>query len=187
MVVEGGHIALVKIRFNWRNPMTWIVPIEIFFINLWNWFKGDTIIKYNHCVAFILEDGILWVYEAKAEGVVKQRFLDWKFSNEVEGALGLAPKFEFDKSKFNDLAHDSLGIKYDFQSTLFHQLLYQLTDERVWIGQKSFTGAKRRLNCSEFVAYLYNYSTKNNIFENWYMTDPEDLADPNKFTFYKIK
>jgi hypothetical protein len=170
-------IGLVKVKFMWSKPKTWLAPLIRFF----------TKFEYNHSVVFIVRDGITWVYEAKAEGVVKSRFLDWKFDVTTEKALLLEPLFNFNLDVFEETCEKSLGTKYDFESTLFHQLIRQLTNERVWIGQKTIEHASREVNCSEFAAFLYWRASQHRMFDNWYMADPSDLFDLNKFRVTKIK
>ena len=185
MIIESCDIGLVKTKFFWTKPKTWLSVFVRFFINIWNVLSGDGVIPYNHAVVFVKSDGIMWVYEAKAEGIVKSRLLEWKFDPTVDKAIGLHPIFDFNKDIFELNCKANLGLKYDFKATLFHQSIRQLTNETVWIGAKK--KAQREMNCSEFPAYLFWLSTKKSIFGNWYMVDPEDLFDTDKFTIYKIK
>jgi len=65
-----------------------------------------------------------------------------------------------------------LGIKYDFMSLLYYQVIYQLFGK--WKG-KTEQKALNRMYCSEFVAWVYD-------LPNWWEKSPEDLLEWSEFT-----
>ena len=70
------------------------------------------------------------------------------------------------------------GTPYDFVSTLFFQLIKQVSKRKRWYGLRE--GAYRRLYCSEACALVLNKSTRYIAFRNYYEITPADL-DKSEF------
>ena len=87
----------------------------------------------------------------------------------------------FSEEKFAIHANSHLGKRYDFISTLFFQLIFQLTG--IWIGKHS-NAAERRLYCSEYVALVYNKTV--GIFPEWWKVDPKHLWQDRKLQFITV-
>jgi hypothetical protein len=134
---------------------------------------------YHHAGLVIELWGEIFVAESDSHGLTVNRIKD-----SIKGYTNivLQPKFEYDPIKINKFVVPILGKhKYDSMSLLFYQLVYLITGK--WIGRKD-EHASKRLYCSEFVAYVF-YNL-NNIFEDWYKTNPRMIFENPNFTHFKL-
>lgn len=162
-MVQSGDIILVRTK-------SLIGTLIRFFQNI---FGSDC--PYNHVAIIAKYNGIYYVYESLSTGFVRTPYTMWDTKNKE--FVILRPTFDFNKNKLDELCTNIVGTKYDFVGTLWIQLIQQVSDERINLGTKNKKKAEKRLYCSEAIAYLFNMASKNIMYVNWMLTDPQDLFE----------
>jgi len=162
-MVRTGDILLIRTK-------SLIGTLIRFFQNLF----GDTC-PYNHVAIISKDKGIYYVYESLSTGFVKTPYTMWNTRNKE--FIIVRPTFDFNAEKVENLCAELVGTKYDFIGTLFIQLVQQVTDERLNIGTNNQLKAKKRLYCSEAIAYIFNMASKRIMYVNWMLTDPQDIYE----------
>lgn len=82
------------------------------------------------------------------------------------------PMTEKDETEILRIINSKKGVKYDFWSLLYYQLIFQISKK--WIG-RTRRDAENRFYCSEFAAYV-------NKFLAWWSYSPDDLVK-SKFLY----
>lgn len=131
--------------------------------------------KWNHCGIMLVENGIVYVVEARGSGIVTatfdnwrahRRHKTWRIGAPKEGTILPADMIYRIKTKF--------GKGYDTEALfIWHPI--RLIFGR-WLGGMS---PKGKLTCSEFVGLCWaEYFPK-----NWYHLTTEDIVRSGKFNF----
>lgn len=159
MRLQTGDIVLFRTPFKWYNPISYLGAAIRFF----------TKYPYNHVGVVVSNWGKLFINEAIEKGVisipVENRF-------KGEDVLILRDPIGIDEEVFARRANSFLGnTGYDFTSLLMFQLIFQVT--KTWIGRTQ-EKAKKRMYCSEYVAYLYGIN-------NWWRVSPDRINNGGTF------
>jgi hypothetical protein len=179
----NGTIIFRHTKFKWFKVGTYIPSLIRFFQNLYN---PDNC-YYNHVGIVSTNKGIEYLYESVSNGLIKTPVTQYLNNKDYEYLI-VTPKFDYNKSEIHNICESLLGTKYDFKYTLFVQLVRQITAERLYIGTTNENKAKKRLYCSEFVAYAFYKASKENYYHNWFLTDVEDIYnDYLKHEMYDLR
>lgn len=183
--LKTGYSVLIRYKFNIKDYTTWLSPFTRFFINLWNNIKGNKICPYNHSGSIILDKGEIWLFEAIDKGFKRTLLTDKIKKHGTNSFILLVPKFQYNEKIFKVVAIDleDKKIKYNFAGFLLFESIYQLSNERLWLGKKSLN---RTVFCSEVDSYLNFMSTDKQLFINYYNVDPEDRYKSELFIKEKI-
>jgi hypothetical protein len=165
-MIKSGDILLIRTK-------SIIGTLIRFFQNLF----GEKC-PYNHIAIIAKDKGVYYVYESIASGFVRTPYTMWNTRNKE--FIIIRPKFDFNTEKVEILCNELVGTKYDFLGTLWVQLIQQITDERLNIGTNNQEKAKKRLYCSEAIAYIFNKASKHIMYVNWMLTDPQDIYEDYK-------
>lgn len=181
--VRPGYQILEYKKFTIKKPLTVISILERFFINLWNKRNNTEYCKFSHTAVIALYDGELYVYECIGKGLIRNRMYDWLKERKLTDLQIQIPDFKYDEETVNVLCRilHKRKIKYDFKSTLFHKLIEQVTNERVWVGARIYKRAIRVLNCSEFNGYVTYIMSEGKLHTNWFKDDPQDFFISKNF------
>lgn len=171
------------IAFKYYNLFSLLVR---FFMSLGSKKKAERLrdkAPYNHCGLIIEDDGYTWVYESSGGYIRRVKLKDRKLK---DVALFRPKKGLVSNSKLKTTATYYQGsAKYDYLGLIPHQLWFQLTGK--WIG-KTGEIASKRMYCGEYNAKCYKYASDSVLFQNWWLTDPEDIYNSKHFrkvTSYK--
>jgi len=135
---------------------------------------------YHHAGLVVELWGELFVAESNMHGLTVNNLLD---SIKKSKILVLKPKIEVDPIQINKFVIPILGKhKYDIMSLIVYQVIYLFTGK--WIGRKD-EHAKKRLYCSEFVAYVY--FSLYGIFPEWYKTNPRMIFENSNFDHFLLQ
>ncbi len=165
-------VFFVRNRFNLFDKGTWMAPFIRSALNHDNRRNGEPKLRYNHVVICVNEI----VFEAgvnKKTGkpeVIQRPLYEWMEGRSADSYYAFALNGYDYKKVFKDLVGE-LGKPYDFKAVLWHQLWFQITGKRLWIGHSKPNG---KWYCSNIIAWVLD---KNGIlaFENPYKIDPEIL------------
>jgi hypothetical protein len=140
--------------------------------------------KYSHASIVFDSWYKCFVAEADKEGVVPNTIEDSIKGCEI---LVLRPKFEFDVKGLDQLVTSHLGKhRYNYFLLIIMQLIYQLSNKKIWLYLGE-TGAKlHRTVCGQFVAYVYNEYSGGKYFTDWAMATPESLFESDLFEHFEI-
>lgn len=161
-----GHIIIVKHHFKWYDIESYLSLAIRTLDRCWA----------NHCAILSEEDGMLYIYEARGSGVVKDTFIDWlKHRPNKDFKIGI-PKVCI-PFNIEERIKEKEGKSYDVES-LFIWHPYRLLTGR-WRGGTSEHGD---LVCSEYVALCYK-----EYFDKWYKATTNDIIKADIFRFTDFK
>ena len=159
MELETGYFALERSSFKWYKPLSYISA----------GIRLVTKTNINHVYIFVKNWDKVFVNEAVETGVKSVPFKDRLKDNYIEV---YKYKGVINEKGFATTANDFLGhTGYDFSSLFLFQLWFQITGK--WLGRTE-DKATNRMNCSEYIAYLYK-------LENWWLYSPDMLQDSEEF------
>lgn len=103
---------------------------------------------YNHTQVYI--QGYLYQANKKIERVspllnIGEQIQVWRL---------ITPLSKEESNVILEIAKNDIGKSYDYMSALFYQLLYILTNRRIWLGRKGIK-AENTYYCTEYVSHLY--------------------------------
>lgn len=152
--------------------------IILFKVNHWNglpWYrkvlaKAIQLIdrNYYHHAGVFIEGKI---HEAEAKGVVESD-LDKHIDHQVCILKPIKSLTEAERRRMTFVYKQLIGKKYDYMGTLLFQLIYRLTQQRLWIGT-THNSATRKLYCSEHV--VLGYSKVLGFFPQPWKVSPGDI------------
>lgn len=175
--IKAGDIIIFRNEFAPAIPMTYLSAAIRFF----------TQCPYNHSALVVENNGVLFLNEALAGGVWSRplaKFLE-RGKHTFMGVL--RPKQEIlSPITFSINANDLVGIKYDFESLIFHQSVYRIPKllglKRFgrWIGSRN-ENATAKMVCSEYCAWAHG------LPEWWLMSTAELIHNENFELIYQEK
>jgi len=152
---KTGDVLNVRHPFKWSKPFRYISATIRFFTKCY----------YNHSAIIVSNWGKVYVAEAASKGIIVTPFEDWK--TDLEYSV-YRPKFMVKEKLVARKIMCKQGYTgYDFSGTLFHQLVYQVSN--VWIGRKGKKSEKRQY-CSEYIAWIYQ-----EYFPEYWKVAPDDI------------
>jgi hypothetical protein len=182
--LKTGFTLLQKPKFVLKDASTWMGPCILFFINIWNIVYKKHLCDYTHCMTVILIGTDLFIFEAIESGY-KRTLLSEKIKEVgLDRLLILVPKFNYDESISREAALKLENLKYNFKGLTLDEGVFQLTDERLWIGNRNIN---KRTFCSEADAYIKYKATNGELFPNYYEVSPNDLFQSNLFTHENLE
>ncbi len=142
--------------------------------------------SYNHAGMFLYLNGILYVCEASAKGIVITLFSEYE-KREGVGLLIMRPKFDMpSEGSIIDFCLPYVGhSQYGFFNLLVAQALRFATKKKIWIGPKK-DPMTHRFICGEMVCFIYNHFNTS-VFDNWNELSPEDIFNSGLFDKYVFK
>lgn len=170
MKPQHGDTIVIHNPFVWTDLTTYLAAIIRYFTKSY----------YNHSESIVEIKGELYSFGALANGYTQRSMNDFLEGKKLTDLLILRPKFDYNKETFTTTAISFIGRKYNYEGTLFCQLIYQVTKERLWVGAILYKKATRRLYCSEACACLYFVSGFEDM-KNYYKTDPNELVMSSEF------
>lgn len=132
---------------------------------------------YSHAAIVFDSWGAVLVAEADSKGVIPNRV-----KHSIKGCeiLVLRPKFEVDPKQLDVMITLELGKhKYNFFLLIVMQLIYQLSNKKVWIYWGENGRKLRKTVCGQFCAYIYN--EYNGKFPDWAKATPQSLFESDLF------
>jgi len=123
--------------------------------------------KINHTALVLNIYGKLFIVDSQIKGTNPRPLIEW--------AKKYNYTYEISRPKNFSIGHKKLAISafghtpYDFASLIF-QAWYQITGK--WIG-KTYEEAKKRMYCSEFVAYVFQ-------MHKWWKMSPAKLYEETR-------
>ena len=170
--LKDGDIIITHNYFDIKDKNTWLSPFVRFFTNLWEKTKSP----FNHAQAIVELNSQLYLFDAKGDGF-QPRGTAYEYYKRKEKyyICVLRPKFEFDSTLYKEAVLRYKGLKYDYGTTMATQPVYQLTNERLWLGKDN--DDKSRVNCTEVIGYIWNDTLGMQLFEN-----PERLESQYLYT-----
>jgi hypothetical protein len=163
MYIEDFDILHVYSPFNWRNPHRYLTA-AIRFCQTWRY--GPEASHYSHTAMAVWHGPNLYIYEADPQ-VKKTLFADWVKDKEIAIARIPARYFTMhgsDKVETRTILKSKLGLRYDYVSLVFFQILLILSGK--WYGTKN----SNAFYCSEFTSWIVYLST--GLMDKWYSMSP---------------
>lgn len=130
---------------------------------------------YSHVEIIVRNWNVLFSSGSRMSGVtplpllksLEGRFVEIKRAKDI-----------FDEKSMSMYIARRWGTKYDFRGTFWAQLIYQLSNKHIWIGERN-GDAERALYCSEYVALCHNEVS--NYYPNWWQIDPKTILEDTRF------
>jgi len=139
--------------------------------------------NYSHASIAFDSWGTVLIAEADSKGVIPNTIVDSIKGCEI---LILRPKFEVDPKMLDIMITLELGKhKYNFFLLLFMQLVYQLSNKKIWLYWGQHGKKLRKTVCGQFCEYIYN--EYNNSFPNWETATPQSLFESDLFEHIKYE
>lgn len=159
--LKSGDRIFVRTKFVWYKPLTIISAI----------IRAVAGVKYNHVEIVVRNWDIPFVNGAIFNGIISRQAIDELSGKQIRVVRRKEPIVERD---FCVRANSRIGTtKYDFAGLLFHQLVYQLTNMRLWIG-RSEEKADNRMACYEYAAWCYKDI-------DWWKADPVTMINDEDY------
>jgi hypothetical protein len=162
--LKTGDIIVFYTPFNWKKIPTYLAALIRFFAK----------VKYNHCAVYVKNWGQGFINEAIDKGVIPEiashRLRNVHVKIIRNPRVGTVPEDVIARK-----ANRVLGYtKYDYLGTMFHQLIWQLSGKRWWIGPKTREEAEKKMYCYEYAAWVHE-----EYYPNWWKIDLDEmLHDP---------
>lgn len=170
--LQSGMSIMLDEKFDIKNPNTWLNPLVKFFINIWNKFNKKPYVRSSHVGIVADHNGELWFWESVKDGFIPTKRIKDRFYKD-ENIIVLIPKFSYQRVEVDNICKNLNGTPYDYPGTIIQQLVYQITNEKLWLGDKKVDQSKK-LYCVEGVCYIYNQMNRTH-FPEWYKCDQKDL------------
>lgn len=176
--IKTGYIAMEKHKFNIKDINTLTAPFVLFFINIWNRILCRPLCKHSHTFSFVWINEILYIFEAINKGYKRMTFEDKIKERGIDNFILLKPTYLYNEDIFKETAlYQEKQDKYNI-AILIEQIPYQLSDGRIWIGNRKLNG---EVVCSKADTYNIFKSTNNQLFENFYEISPNDIFQSELF------
>lgn len=170
--LKTGYQFLQKPKPDIKDYFTWAGPFILFFINIWNKIYKRGICPYTHSFTVAWENGVLVVYEAVSPVYRKITFEEKLKEVDIDRLIILIPQFEYNNDILIETAECLIGVPYDYRGLSLSESVYQLTDERLWIGTRNIDHSTF---CTKACAYLKFKSTLEKLFAEYFQESPDDL------------
>ena len=141
--------------------------------------------KYSHASIVFDSWYKCFVAEADMKGVVPNSIEDSIKGCEI---LVLRPKFDFDIKLLDQLITSHLGKhRYNFFLLIIMQLVYQLSNKKIWLYWGKNGKQLRKTVCGQFVAYIYNEYSQGKNFNDWAKATPQSLFESDLFEHLELE
>ena len=154
--IKTGDIIFFRSKFKWYAPMSWLSTM----------IRLVAGIKYNHVGIIVFWGKTPMVLEAIGRGIVPTA-LDIRFR--ASDCKIVRPKKV--AKHFVDKAVSYAGhTKYDVFGLIWHQLIWNITGYRLWIGRQRPDTADKSLYCYEYAALMEGD-------KDWWMVKPKEYLE----------
>ena len=124
--------------------------------------------RINHTAMVVEIWGKLFIIDSQKDGTNPRPLQEWINKYNYEYVVHRPKHRAFDLKEISARAMSKVGhTPYDFKSLLWYQPRYMISGK--WRG-KTGGDAEKRMYCSEFVAWVYN-------FPGWYKLSPQDVFE----------